>query len=260
MLGSDAYRRRIEKVIRAGNRARPSLDAMSLLQPSSVATTRSRPPVRTALALLVTATALAGGAGCGVLADPAGPTTPLRATAPVVTPAPVHPVDVPADPAGGKQGARAGAQSVAGGRLPDDVSAVDDEYPGVARLDPALLEALRRASADAEDDGVAITVTSGWRSADYQERLLEDAIATYGSRKQAARWVATPETSPHVSGDAVDLGPSQATTWLARHGAAYGLCRVFDNEPWHFELRPRAATHGCPQRYADPTHDPRMQR
>ena len=103
-------------------------------------------------------------------------------------------------------------------------------------------------------------MTSGWRSAAYQERLLQDAVSTYGSRKEAARWVATPETSPHVSGDAVDLGPSQATTWLARHGAAFGLCRVFDNEPWHFELRAEAVTQGCPRRYADPTHDPRMRR
>ena len=149
---------------------------------------------------------------------------------------------------------------MAGGRLPDGVGVDDDEYPGIARLDPALLEALRRASAAAEDDGVEVTVTSGWRSAAYQERLLEEAVSTYGSRREAARWVATPETSAHVSGDAVDLGPSQARRWLARHGAAFGLCRVFDNEPWHFELRAEAVTQGCPTRYADPTHDPRMRR
>jgi hypothetical protein len=72
--------------------------------------------------------------------------------------------------------------------------------------------------------------------------------------------VATPETSAHVSGDAVDLGPSDAARWLEEHGAAYGLCRVYRNEPWHFELRQGAALGGCPAMYADPTQDPRMSR
>ena len=47
---------------------------------------------------------------------------------------------------------------------------------------------------------------------------------------------------------------------VSEHGAEYGLCRVYGNEPWHFELRPEAAARGCPPTYADPTHDPRMQR
>ena len=81
----------------------------------------------------------------------------------------------------------------------------------------------------------------------------------YGSEREAARWVATPSTSAHVSGDAVDIGPVGATAWLAEHGAAYGLCRVYGNEPWHYELRPEAIAHGCPPMYADPTQDPRMQ-
>ncbi len=72
--------------------------------------------------------------------------------------------------------------------------------------------------------------------------------------------MATPETSPHVSGDAVDIGPSDATAWLSEYGAAYGLCQIYGNEPWHFELRPEAIDHGCPPTYPDPTYDPRMQR
>jgi hypothetical protein len=61
-----------------------------------------------------------------------------------------------------------------------------------------------------------------------------------------------------VSGDAVDLGPARAASWLGDHGAAYGLCRVYANEPWHFELRAGAAGGGCPAPYADPTQDPRL--
>ena len=102
-------------------------------------------------------------------------------------------------------------------------------------------------------------VDSGWRSPEYQEQLLREAVLKYGSEAEASRWVATPHTSAHVSGDAVDIGPSHATAWLSEHGATYGLCRIYGNEPWHYELRPDAVDHGCAATYADPTHDPRMQ-
>ena len=129
----------------------------------------------------------------------------------------------------------------------------------MANLDPALLEALRRAATDAAHVGVQFFVDSGWRSPAYQEQLLHQAVSKYGSEAEAARWVATPNTSAHVSGDAVDIGPSGAAAWLSEHGTAYGLCRIYGNEPWHYELRPAAVDHGCPSMYADPTHDPRTQ-
>jgi hypothetical protein len=70
--------------------------------------------------------------------------------------------------------------------------------------------------------------------------------------------VTTPNTSAHVSGDAVDIWLSDATAWLSEHGAEYGLCQIYGNERWHHELRPEAIDHGCPPMYADPTHDPRI--
>ena len=150
----------------------------------------------------------------------------------------------------------------ADGVLPDGsgVSAFDDGTPAVGNLDPDLLDALRRAAIHAGADGVELTVNSGWRSPEHQQQLLQDAVVEHGSLEEAARWVATPETSAHVSGEAVDIGPSDAAAWLSEHGAAYGLCQIYGNEPWHYELRPDAADDGCPQLYADPTEDPRMQR
>jgi hypothetical protein len=153
-----------------------------------------------------------------------------------------------------------GALGVADGAVPDGTTVFDDGVPGVAKLDPDLLGALRRAATDAADAGVHFVVNSGWRSPAYEDQLRREAIAKYGSEAAAARWVATGTTSAHVSGDAVDLGPAAATAWLSAHGAAYGLCRIYANEPWHYELRPEAADDGCPAMYADPTHDPRMQR
>ncbi|KNY05260.1 M15 family metallopeptidase [Microbacterium sp. GCS4] len=140
-----------------------------------------------------------------------------------------------------------------------DVSVFDD-VPAVSNLDSDLLEAVRAAATAAEEDGVRMHVNSGWRSAAYQEQLRRDAVAQYGSEEEAARWVATPENSEHVSGDAIDLGGLPAQDWLARHGAQFGLCQIYANERWHFELRPAAVANGCPLMYDDPTTDPRTQR
>jgi zinc D-Ala-D-Ala carboxypeptidase len=145
------------------------------------------------------------------------------------------------------------------GAVPHGTTVFDDEVPGVANLDSDLLGALRQAATDASYDGVELYVDSGWRSREYQEQLFREAISKYGSEEEATRWVATPNTSAHVSGDAVDLGPSGAAAWLSEHGAEHGLCQIYVNEPWHYELRPEAIAHGCPPMYADPTHDPRMQ-
>jgi zinc D-Ala-D-Ala carboxypeptidase len=152
-----------------------------------------------------------------------------------------------------------GALGEADGAVPDGTTVFDDEIPGVANLDPDLLGALRQAATDAADDGVEFLVESGWRSPEYQDQLLREAISEYGSEEEAARWVATADASPHVSGDAVDIGPSGAAAWLSEHGAEYGLCQTYGNEPWHYELSPEAIDRGCPPMYADPAHDPRMQ-
>lgn len=151
-----------------------------------------------------------------------------------------------------------GPPGEAGGAVPSGATVFDDRIPGVAKLDPALLGALRQAATDAAGDGVQSFVNSGWRSPAYEEQLLQQAISKYGSERAAARWVATPNTSAHVSGRAVDIGPSGAAAWLSEHGAEYGLCQIYSNEPWHYELRPEAVDHVCPPMYTDPTHDPRM--
>jgi zinc D-Ala-D-Ala carboxypeptidase len=162
--------------------------------------------------------------------------------------------DAPAPPLAEHRGAHGET-----GRVADGVTVFDDGVAALVNLDPDLLAALRRAATDAADDGVVFTLNSGWRSPEYQDELLRQAVFEYGSEAEAARWVATAETSPHVSGEAVDIGHDEATEWLSEHGAAYGLCQIYDNEPWHYELRPEAVEHGCPAAYPDPTHDPRMQ-
>ena len=217
-----------------------------------------RGPARTAgrgtRSTILTALVVVGAALLGVRGYHSSLASSSSTTSPIVGEATAHP---PRDSLHGEQH---GLLGEADGVVPDGVTVFDDEVPAVAKLDPALLRALRRAATDAASDRVQLYVDSGWRSSAYQEELLREAVSEYGSAEEAARWVATPETSAHVSGDAVDIGPSEATAWLSKHGAEYGLCRIYRNEPWHYELRPQAVDHGCPRMYADPTHDPRMQR
>ncbi|MFI6673770.1 M15 family metallopeptidase [Kribbella sp. NPDC050470] len=122
------------------------------------------------------------------------------------------------------------------GVLPDKASAFDTDLPGIAKLDPDLLKAVQQAETAMRKDGITMNVNTGWRSKKYQQELLDRAIAKYGSKKKALEYVSTPEDSHHVTGDAVDIGPTAADYWLIRKGARFGLCQTLSNEIWHFEL------------------------
>ena len=93
-------------------------------------------------------------------------------------------------------------------------------------------------------------MTSGWRSAAFQQTLLDGAIARYGSEEEALRYVNSPKTSRHVLGEAVDIGPTDADSWFSQRGDDFGLCQTYANEMWHFEL---ATTPGaqCPPMLPD---------
>ncbi|MBJ7341532.1 M15 family metallopeptidase [Mycolicibacterium sp.] len=133
------------------------------------------------------------------------------------------------------------------GALPDDdaLTAFDVGDPAVGRLDPALLSAIQHASTAAAAAGITMTITSGWRSPEFQQRLLDDAVQTYGSFAAAREYVQTPEMSKHVVGAAVDVGGVGADQWLIANGSRFGLCRIYANELWHFELA-SDANGNCP--------------
>ena len=165
----------------------------------------------------------------------------------------------------GGAGERPGEQQASTGMFgtaldPDDgfvepggaVSPFADDLPAIARLEPALRAAMQEAARAAIADGVEFVVTSGWRSAAYQQWLFDEAVSEYGSVDVARQFVLSPEASKHVSGEAVDIGRTDANSWLSQHGSAYGLCQIYANEMWHFEL---ATSPGgqCPAQLADGT-------
>lgn len=155
----------------------------------------------------------------------------------------------------GESSATSASVPMAGdGSIPDNgsISLYDDGHAAIRGLDPDLLTAVRNAAADARRAGVELTVTSGWRSREHQQRLLDEAVREYGSLDEARRFVNTPDKSAHVTGKAIDIGPTAAADWLIRHGADYGLCQAYANEMWHFEL---LTTPGgrCPAPLSDAT-------
>ena len=164
------------------------------------------------VAVAVAATALC-------LLQPSGPPAPQVELADQTTV-----IDPPADPGDG---------SLPNG---DALTPFDVQDPAIGQLDPQLLSAIQNAANAAAPDGVAMTITSGWRSPEFQRRLLDDAVHTYGSLAAARQYVETPELSKHVIGEAVDVGGPPADQWLIANGARFGLCPIYANELWHFEL------------------------
>jgi len=125
------------------------------------------------------------------------------------------------------------------------LSPFDVANPVVGNLDPALLVSVQQATTAAAADGITMTITSGWRSPAFQQELLDDAVATYGSLAAARQYVQTPQHSTHVLGRAVDMGGFGADQWLIANGARFGLCQIYANELWHFELATDAGG-SCP--------------
>ena len=105
-------------------------------------------------------------------------------------------------------------------------------------VDKQVMYRFKAAKAAAKKDGVTIYVVSGFRSLSRQQTLFNQAVRKYGSISEASKWVAPPLVSHHPWGIAIDVNyPDEpvGAGWLEIHGSKFGLCRVFENEWWHFE-------------------------
>ena len=105
-------------------------------------------------------------------------------------------------------------------------------------VDKQVMNRFKAAKAAAKKDGVTIYVVSGFRSLSRQQTLFNQAVRKYGSINEASKWVAPPLVSHHPWGIAIDVNyPDEpvGAGWLEVNGSKYGLCRVFENEWWHFE-------------------------
>ncbi len=91
---------------------------------------------------------------------------------------------------------------------------------------PDVARAFDRMEAAARTDGVALTITSAWRSNSEQAVLF--------ARHPDPKWVAPPGRSLHRLGTELDLGPPAAYAWLAANATRFGFTQRYSWEPWHY--------------------------
>jgi hypothetical protein len=91
---------------------------------------------------------------------------------------------------------------------------------------PDVALAFDRMEAAARADGLALSITSGYRSDAEQAALW--------ARHPDPKWVARPGTSLHRYGTELDLGPPSAYAWLERNCERFHFIRRYAWEPWHF--------------------------
>ena len=125
------------------------------------------------------------------------------------------------------------------------------------QVDERVYPDLQRMFDDARAAGLSPFVRAGYRTAEAQERIMEnrvDALLREGwpekaARKEARRTVARPGHSEHELGLAVDINSHtsdewQLYAWLAEHAWQYGFILRYpqgaeeitgiDYEPWHY--------------------------
>ncbi len=127
------------------------------------------------------------------------------------------------------------------------------------KVDRRIYPALQQMFDDMREQGVYPIVASGYRTEEYQKKLLLERVEEYRDDGRgivkawqlALNWVAWPGTSEHQLGIAVDInqeaGRSTAQEvydWLANNAHLYGfICRYpedkvhitgISKEPWHY--------------------------
>ena len=106
------------------------------------------------------------------------------------------------------------------------------QYPGPFAqrqgkpMRPDVALAFDRMAAAARDDGVALLITSAFRSDAEQARLF--------AAHPDPKWVAPPGRSLHRLGTELDLGPPAAYGWLAAHAERFHFVQRYAWEAWHF--------------------------
>ena len=120
------------------------------------------------------------------------------------------------------------------------LAAGGDEYRGPLAhrqgkpMRPDVARAFDRMYAAARAAGVALVVTSGFRSNAEQAALF--------AQNPDPKWVAPPGRSLHRLGTELDLGPPSAYGWLAANARRFGFVRRYSWEPWHYGYTRAAGT------------------
>ena len=130
--------------------------------------------------------------------------------------------------------------------------------PGGNEVTSTTATALRKMHAAAKDAGAAFSVSTAYRSYNFQKGLFNQYVASDGVKK-AETFSARPGYSEHQTGLALDLFDSsvgcalkkcfaetKSGKWLVKHGADYGFIERYPEgasattgykwEPWHWRF------------------------
>lgn len=127
------------------------------------------------------------------------------------------------------------------------------------RVDKRIYPELQEMFDAARKEEVYMTIVEGYRTSEEQQKMLHDKRKQYEEKVlipfvaeyMAEKWVATPGTSEHELGLAVDINANtrystgtQVYDWLAEHAHEYGFVQRYPEEkteitgiryePWHY--------------------------
>ena len=146
------------------------------------------------------------------------------------------------------------AQALPAGYVPADLVGLDGKGLSVSRaghrLRAAAFRALKAMDAAARAEGVALLVSSSYRSYEYQVEVWNRGVKAEGETATAAV-IAKPGHSQHQLGEAIDFGSitdafaqTKASRWLAANARRFGFSLSFpkgmtqvtgyDWESWHY--------------------------
>jgi LAS superfamily LD-carboxypeptidase LdcB len=118
---------------------------------------------------------------------------------------------------------------------------------------PQARNAFQEMAEMAKEEGIAMIIDSGYRSAWYQKKIYKRLMDKGKTFDEVARYVAPPGYSEHMLGLAVDFVPSNwqfvdspVYQWLKEHGGEFGFSESYpeissDNRPWepsHWRYHP----------------------
>ena len=127
---------------------------------------------------------------------------------------------------------------IIGEDLPLGESAIVESTERPKDLHPQVLARFLSAQAAAKEVGIEMHIDSGYRTIETQNYLFQRAIKEHKTPEEAIKWVLPGDLSRHPWGLALDVNlhhEKSGASWLEANGATFGLCRVYENEWWHFE-------------------------
>lgn len=133
------------------------------------------------------------------------------------------------------------------------------KLPGGERVDERIYPWLKKMMDAAREDGIHTVVADGYRTSEEQQKLMDKKIGEYRAqgypfakaKEESERWVASPGTSEHQLGIAVDINAdginsvgTDVYTWLYQNSYKYGFILRYPPdktnitgtvyEPWHY--------------------------